>query len=137
MTDRMGALWLTKESDSSEKTSLARKQRRAWRYRFPSGASSSTPWTKPLRRRTRVGGSLLDPVQESRKQPSLVAPVVVTEHVLVQVRLKVLGGHPTVYAAYATLQVRPEPVNRVRVDIATHIDLIGVGYPVVFIAHVL
>jgi hypothetical protein len=32
-----------------------------------------------------------DPVQESHKQTSLVSSVVVTEYVLVQVRLKVLG----------------------------------------------
>src|SRR5215210_4730740 len=132
----MEALWQTNESGSPEKASLARKQRRVWRYPYPSVASSSALWTKPLRR-TRIGGSLLDPLKKSVEHPPLVFSVVVTEYVLVQVRLKVLGGDAPVYAAHATLHVGPEPVDGVRVDIATHVDLVGVGNPIVLVAHVL
>src|SRR5918998_1111830 len=129
MTDRMESLWQTSAASiSPEKASRARKQKRVWRYPYPTASSSSTRWTKPLRRKTRVGRSLLDSVQEGHKQAPFVPPVVVAEHVFVQVRLKVLGRNAPVDAAHAALEVRPEALKRVRVDIAAHVDLQGVGY---------
>src|SRR5215212_4107171 len=134
MTDRMEALWRTGVAGgSSATTSLARKPSRVWRYPYPSATSSLTRSTRRLRRNARAGRSLLDPVQESHKQTPLVAPVVVTEYVFVQIRLKVFGRNSPVYAAHTALYVRPEALNRVRVDIATYVDLLRMRYAVVLI----
>src|SRR5687767_5928520 len=92
----MGVPWRTGAVDGLSGTARrASKRIRGWRYPYPSAAKNSPRLTRRLRR-TRIRRSFLDPVQESDKQALLVPSVVVTEHVLVQVRLKVLGRYPAI-----------------------------------------
>src|SRR5215208_3559697 len=134
MTYRMEMLWQTSATnDSLQKASRAKRPIRGWKSPYPKPTNSLGCSRGRLRRG--LGRSLLDPIKKSHKQPALVTPVVVAEHKFVQVRLKVLAGHAPVYAAYATLKVRPKALNRVRVNISTNVDLLFVVYAGVLVSH--
>ena len=108
-----------------EKASRAKRSRRVWKSHYLQKTISLGCSTRQLRRRS-LRRSLLNPIEDSRKQPALISTIVVAEHILVQVRLKVFAGYSTVYAAYSALQVRPEPFERVRMNISTYVDLLSV-----------
>ena len=48
--------------------------------------------------------------------------MVVPPRIFIQVALKMLSGYRVIYPAYPTLDERPEALNRVGVNIATHVD---------------
>ena len=70
--------------------------------------------------------NLRHPICNRRVHRLLIVPMVVAERVLIDVILQVLRAHGMVRAVYAPLQLRPEALNRVRVDAAHDIDLLAV-----------
>src|SRR6266536_1120993 len=70
--------------------------------------------------------SLLDPGQEGTEHALPVLPVVVPEGVLVEIALKVLRRDGVVYAADPAPDQRPEPFDRVHVDVPIDLDVLYV-----------
>src|SRR5437867_5421835 len=94
-----------RNSRSLGKASQANEPTRAWRFPFRSVTRYSTCSIAVFGR----GSFCHDPVEESAEHPEAGSvPAVVAEHVLVQVRLKVLGRDSVIDPAYPTLHERPE-----------------------------
>src|SRR5207245_1071151 len=74
---------------------------------------------------------LVNPSQHSAKH--VLSPVVVPEHVLIKVGLKVLGGNRVIDAANPPPEQAPEPLDRVGVDRPIDVDallVVDAGVPV-------
>src|SRR5437773_5854870 len=118
MADTMGILWAENESLSSVRVNPNRKRERDWRSQSLRVASSSRCWIRLLRRSLGNGAG-----KNRVEHSSRVVPVVVAEHVLVQVGLKPLGGYAVIHAPKTVLQVCPETVNSAGVYIPLDIHL--------------
>ena len=114
----MGILWAENESLSSVRVNPNRKRERDWRSQSLRVASSSRCWIRLLRRSLGNGAG-----KNRVEHSSRVVPVVVAEHVLVQVGLKPLGGYAVIHAPKTVLQVCPETVNSAGVYIPLDIHL--------------
>src|SRR6266508_7020651 len=94
MAHRMVNKCHANRNHSRAKASRRSARAQAWRFQYPSAASSSTDSTRPPLRLLRLRGSA---VKESLEHPAPGSlAVVVAEHVLVHVGLKVPRGHPVI-----------------------------------------
>src|SRR5581483_8967261 len=97
-----------------------------WRYQCPRGTSFSSRYARQQRRPLSLSRGLLNPLHKHVEDTFTISlPVVVAEGVLVQVRLKVLGGDAMIDAADSALQQRPKPFDGVRVNVPIDVDVLA------------